>query len=110
MEKFDPFAQGANTLNFEKCDTKVFGLLELAYYAGRKKGLFPSVMNGANEIAVNAFLNGKIGYLDIEKIVSGTINEYEKTNVSFNVGSLEDVLNADKEARRIASEIMETEE
>ena len=110
MEKFDPFAQGANTLNFEKCDTKVFGLLELAYYAGRKKGLLPSVMNGANEVAVNAFLNGKIGYLDIERIVSGVMNEYEKTNSAYKAGSLEDILNADKEARMIASRIMETED
>ncbi len=110
MEKFDPFAQGANTLNFEKCDTKVFGLLGLAYYAGRKKGLLPSVMNGANEVAVNAFLNGKIGYLDIERIVSGVMNEYEKTNSASKAGSLEDILNADKEARILASRLMETED
>ena len=70
----------------------------------------PSVMNGANEVAVNAFLNGKIGYLDIERIVSGVMNEYEKTNSASKAGSLEDILNADKEARILASRLMETED
>ncbi|MBO7451945.1 MAG: 1-deoxy-D-xylulose-5-phosphate reductoisomerase [Clostridiales bacterium] len=106
MEKFDPFAQGMNELQFMKCDTNVFGLLELTYHAGRTKGLLPAVMNGANEVAVNAFLNNKIKYLDIEKIVSTVMNEYEKNNTSLKAGSLEDVLNADKEARRLAYEIM----
>ena len=107
MEKFDPFAKGMNELHFEKCDTSVFGLLELAYHAGRVKGLLPAVMNGANEVAVNAFLNGRIRYPDIESVVSEVMNEYEKTNVPPKAISLDDVLNADKEARRLAIEAME---
>ena len=106
MEKFDPFAKGLCDLHFEKCDTSVFGLLELAYYAGRVKGVLPAVMNGANEVAVSAFLNGKIGYLDIEKTVSSVMNEYEKTNSDLKVNSLDDILEADKEARRLASKYM----
>lgn len=106
MEKFDPFAKGLCDLHFEKCDTSVFGLLELAYHAGRVKGVLPAVMNGANEVAVSAFLNGKIGYLDIEKTVSSVMNEYEKTNSDLKVNSLDDILEADKEARRLASKYM----
>lgn len=106
MEKFDPFAKGLCDLHFEKCDTSVFGLLELAYHAGRVKGVLPAVMNGANEVAVSAFLNGKIGYLDIEKTVSSVMNEYEKTNPDLKVNSLDDILEADKEARRLASKYM----
>lgn len=106
MEKFDPFAKGLCDLHFEKCDTSVFGLLELAYHAGRVKGVLPAVMNGANEVAVSAFLNGKIGYLDIEKTVSSVMNEYEKTNSDLRVNSLDDILEADKEARRLASKYM----
>ena len=63
-------------------------------------------MNGANEVAVSAFLNGKIGYLDIEKTVSSVMNEYEKTNSDLKVNSLDDILEADKEARRLASKYM----
>ena len=106
MEKFDPFAKELCDLHFEKCDTSVFGLLELAYHAGRVKGVLPAVMNGANEVAVSAFLNGKIGYLDIEKTVSSVMNEYEKTNSDLKVNSLDDILEADKEARRLASKYM----
>ena len=106
MEKFDPFASGMCDLHFEKCDTSVFGLLDIAYHTGRVKGVLPAVMNGANEVAVGAFLNGKIGYLDIEKTVSSVVNEYEKTNSDIKVSSLEDILEADKEARRLASKFM----
>jgi len=67
----------------------------------------PAVMNGANEVAVNAFLNGRIRYPDIESVVSEVMNEYEKTNVPAKTLSLDDVLNADKEARRLAIEAME---
>ena len=80
--------------------------MELAYHAGRVKGVLPAVMNGANEVAVSAFLNGKIGYLDIEKTVSSVMNEYEKTNSDLKVNSLDDILEADKEARRLASKYM----
>ena len=68
IEDFDPFAAGANNLTFEKCDTDVFGLVGLAYDVSRKGGLLPTVMNGANEVAVASFLNGGISFLDIERL------------------------------------------
>lgn len=106
MEKFDPFAAGLNNLTFEKCDTSVFGLLELAYHAGRVKGLLPTVMNGANEIAVDAFLNKKVGYLDIERIVSSVMNRFEKENGSTKLNSLDELFEADKWSRTAAKELL----
>lgn len=106
MEKFDPFANGLNNLTFEKCDTSVFGLLELAYHAGRTKGLLPTVMNGANEIAVDAFLNEKASYLDIEKIVSDVMNRFERENRGTKTFTLDELFEADKWSRAVAKEVL----
>jgi len=104
LEEFDPFNPPVNNMTFEKCDTSVFGLLSLAYDAGRKKGILPAVMNAANEAAVNAFLCGKIGFLDIERIVTEVYREYEDKNVfDFN---LDDVLGYSRESFIKASELI----
>ena len=104
LEEFDPFDPKCCNLTFERCDTSVFGLLDLAYDAGRKKGLLPAVMNAANEAAVGAFLDGKIGFLDIEKTVRKVYEDYEPSNVlKFN---LDDVLGASDEAFAKAKEIL----
>ena len=58
----------------------------------------PAAMNGANETAVKAFLDGKIGFLDIADIIEKTMNSY---NVKYNY-TVEDLLNADKWARNAA--------
>lgn len=106
MEKFDPFAVGMNNLTFEKCDTNVFGLLELAYHAGRTGGLLPTVMNGANEIAVASFLERKVSYLDIERIVSQVMNRFERENSSRGEFSLDDLFEVDRWSRIAASEVL----
>ena len=104
LEKFDPFDAKCCNLTFEKCDTSVFGLLDLAYEAGRQKGLLPAVMNAANEASVGAFLNGKIGFLDIEETVKSVYHEFENRNVKDY--SLDDVLGISDEAYRRAKEIL----
>ena len=98
IEEFDPFAKGLCNLTFEKCDTGVFGLVDLAYEAGRKGGILPAVMNAANEVAVNAFLEGKIGFLDIEKTVKAVYDDYSGV-ASADSLTIEDVLSYDREAR-----------
>lgn len=104
LEEFDPFDPKCSNLTFEKCDTSVFGLLDLAYDAGRKKGLLPAVMNAANEAAVGAFLEGKIGFLDIERIVRSVYEDFEASNTyEF---TLEDVLGASDEAFAKATELL----
>ncbi|MDZ7740111.1 MAG: 1-deoxy-D-xylulose-5-phosphate reductoisomerase [Bacteroidales bacterium] len=66
-----------NTLTFEAVDTKKFRNLALAYEALEKGGNLPCAMNAANEIAVEAFLNGEIGFMEmtglVETIMSKTV-------------------------------------
>lgn len=64
------------TLTFEPLDLKRFPLLAQAYEVGRKKGLMPTIMNAANEAAVKLFLNRRISFLDIERIVIDALDRY----------------------------------
>lgn len=106
VSEFDPFDAAMANLTFEPCDTDVFRLVKLAYDAGTKGGLVPTVMNAANESAVRAFLAGKIGFLGIEKTVFETVAKMEPL-----VGGLELTIDAicqtDKEARIRADEIID---
>ena len=63
----------------------------------------PTVLNAANEIAVEAFLNKKIPFLSISKIVDLTLN---KSNIC-EMNNIEDVLNIDKESRKISESMIE---
>ena len=101
---FDPFEAGCNNLTFEKCDTDLFRLVGLAYEVGRKGGLLPAVMNAANETAVMAFLDGKIGFLDIEKTVYEVVDEF--AGKAGQTVDLDSVTEADELARRKALEIL----
>ena len=67
------FAQ-LGALTFEEPDTKTFRGLAIAIEAGRAGGTAPCVMNAANEIAVAAFLDGSIGFLDIYDIIEQTLS------------------------------------
>ncbi len=64
-------------LTFEKPDTEVFRCLALALDALHTGGNMPCVLNAANEIAVDAFLHGSIGFLEIAEIVEETLNKME---------------------------------
>ena len=77
VTEFDPFAPGMNNLTFEPCDTEVFRLVKLAYETGDKGGLYPTVMNAANESAVRSYLKGKIKFLDIERTVFETVEKMD---------------------------------
>jgi 1-deoxy-D-xylulose-5-phosphate reductoisomerase len=63
-------------LTFQKPDLKKFPALSLAIEAGRKGGTFPSVLNAADEEAVEAFLSKKIRFLDIYKTVEKVVNRH----------------------------------
>ena len=63
------------TLHFEKMDYERFPFLALAYEVGRKDGNLPTIMNGANEAAVNLFLQEQIRFTDIEDLVFKTIED-----------------------------------
>ena len=89
-------------LSFEKCDLEKFPMLGLAYEALRGGPLLPTVYNAANEIAVEAFFRGDIGFLEIPRIVGYVINQSIK-NTERPI-SIEAVLDCDKEARKLAEE------
>ncbi len=85
-------------LSFEKPDTATFRGLPLAYEAGRAGGTMPCIMNAANEVAVAAFLAGRIHFLDIYAIIERTM---EKCGVQ-KTPTLDDLFATDGEARRVA--------
>jgi len=78
-------------LNFEIPDLARFKCLSLALKAASVGGSMPAVLNGANEIAVDAFLNEKIGYLDIPKLIEQTM-EAHKTHP---IDQIDSVMEAD---------------
>ncbi len=85
-------------LTFETPDLNRFPCLRLAYAALKADGLAPTVLNAANEIAVSAFLDRQISYLDIASTVEAVLNTCDTGEAD----SLEDVLVADGSARRMA--------
>jgi 1-deoxy-D-xylulose-5-phosphate reductoisomerase len=88
------------TMNFVAPDFERFPCLALAYQALRAAGTAPAVLNAANEVAVAAFLDRKIAFLEIPRIIGGALDALPVSAV----GSLDDVLGADAEARRVAEQ------
>ena len=86
-------------LTFMKPDTEAFPLLSLAGRAMKLGGAMPAIVNAADEVAVGAFLNEKISFADIPRIV---ISTFEKMTSHANDKTLEEILTADREARVIA--------
>ena len=88
-------------LSFFAPDTNAFPFLDLAKRAITLGGAMPAVMNAADEVAVAAFLEEKIGFTDIYDAV---INTFEKMTAHSTTTDLDGILAADKEARRVANE------
>lgn len=93
-----PFDLTRTSLTFEPVDRKTFPALDLAYEAGRAGGTFPAAFNAADEVAVEAFLKSRIGFLDIPRVISEVLDGHEKAEVT----SVEIVRRADRAARRAA--------
>jgi 1-deoxy-D-xylulose-5-phosphate reductoisomerase len=87
-------------LDFEVCDPIRFPALQLARDALDAGGARPAILNAANEVAVAAFLDGRIGFLEIAAIVADTLAHYDPPAPQ----TLEAVLAVDGEARRTADE------
>lgn len=85
-------------LHFEAPDIERFPCLALAYRALKSGGTLPAAMNAANEVAVGAFLDGRIRMTDIPMVIEGVMNRHETRPVM----NLEGVLEADKWARAAA--------
>jgi 1-deoxy-D-xylulose-5-phosphate reductoisomerase len=82
-----------------------FPALNLAIESMRSGGLAPTVLNAANEIAVQAFLDRRIGFLDISKVVGETLNADAIQGSNGQAGDLGTVLGTDARARALAEEI-----
>ena len=98
FERFDFLKH--SSLTFELPDTKIFRNLALSYEALRKGGNWPCILNAANEIAVEAFLKEKIGFLQIPDVIEETLNR----STHIKAPELEDYFNSDLQARRVAQE------
>ena len=100
--KIDFFKYGE--LTFKKPNIKLFKCLSLAFDAIRTGGTLPAVLNGANEIAVDAFLNKKIEFSNIHKLIEKAMNAY---NIKYNY-DFDDVFDADLWARNFTKECLKT--
>jgi 1-deoxy-D-xylulose-5-phosphate reductoisomerase len=87
-------------LTFEAVDLEAFPCLRLAREAAREGGTAPCVLNAANEIAVHAFLQGSLRFLEIPAVIEQTLSQLG----SEPVRAFESLYEADREARRVAGE------
>ena len=83
-------------LTFYAPDNETFPAMDMARQALRLGGVYPAALNAANEVAVEAFLEERIGFLDIPRLVGDTLDMSLPAP-----GSVADVLEADKEIRRL---------
>jgi 1-deoxy-D-xylulose-5-phosphate reductoisomerase len=90
-------------LTFFRPDFNKFPALKLAYQACKRGGIIPAVMNAANEVAVEAFLDRRIRFPEIALVVSETVNQVpQQESMSLNA-----VLDADLAARMLAESVIE---
>ncbi len=93
-----------STLNFGKPDLDAFPLLGMAYDCLREGKALPAVLNAANEVAVSAFLDKKIGFFDIVRCVGGTV---EKMSGKTSSEDIETILYFDTVARQYTTEFID---
>ena len=91
----EPMDLVGRRLDFEAPDEVAFPCLALARAAGAEGGTAPAVLNAANEVAVGAFLDGRIGFMDIPRLVAGALDSVPATPAD----ALDLVLDADARAR-----------
>ena len=101
ISRFNPAATGS--LTFETLDHKLYPCFELALEAGKRGGTWPAVLSAADEVAVELFLSGKIGYLEIEQV----IKEVLKAHHPLMEPSVADILEASRWAKEQASDLVE---
>ena len=87
----------AGSLTFKQPDHQKYPCMKLAYAAGRAGGSMPAVLNAANEQAVALFLDEKIQFLDIPRVIEATCDRHQANN--YTTPSLDDILAADRWAR-----------
>jgi 1-deoxy-D-xylulose-5-phosphate reductoisomerase len=94
-----PFDLAGRELTFEEPDRKTFPALDLAFEAGRRGGSAPAVLNAADEVAVEAFLQGRLGFTTIATVLERSLEEVAWRPLD----TVDDVLSVDQEARAFAA-------
>jgi len=89
-------------LNFLPVEPKRFPALALAYAALREGGTMPAVLNGANEVAVAAFLGGRVGFREIHRIIDKTMQRHRNSRAK----DIDTILNVDHWARANATSLI----
>lgn len=100
----------AGGLTFEEPDRRKFRCLSLAYDAIKTGGTMPAVMNAANEVAVEAFLNKKILFTDIPSVVSGTMTQHNVSGPKLDStggGNVGEILKSSDWAKQEAKELIQ---
>ena len=90
-----------HSLTFDPMEPGRFPCFELAVTAGKKGGTYPAVLSAADEVAVQAFLDSKIGFTDIPKVIERVLTEHE----SLPGDTPEDFLEADRWATGRTAEL-----
>ncbi|MQA88917.1 MAG: 1-deoxy-D-xylulose-5-phosphate reductoisomerase [Gemmatimonas sp.] len=99
--RFDPVEAGS--LTFERIREGVFPAFSLGVRAGRAGGAHPAVFNAANEVAVDAFLQGRIGFLDVGSAIGNALDRWRGADVV----DVESVLEVDRWARATTTTFIE---
>ena len=98
----EPFRLAGHNLTFHEPDRSAFPALDLAYDVGRAGGSAPAVFNAADEVAVEAFLEGRLAFLQIVEIIERTLDEMESSTPK----SVAEVLMVDSQAREVANRLV----
>lgn len=98
----EPFNLAGLSLEFEEPDLEAFPALGISFAAGRQGGSSPAALNAADEVAVDAFLQKRLGFLGIIEVVARTIETIDWREVT----TVEEVLDVDREARSIAATLI----
>jgi 1-deoxy-D-xylulose-5-phosphate reductoisomerase len=93
-------------LSFERPDEQRFPALGLARQAMQRGGMAPAVLNAANEVAVEAFLAGRLGFLQIAQLVAQTLDMADGKGLLGEATDLSGVLATDASARRLALNLL----
>ena len=89
-------------LSFDSPDRAAFPALDLAYQAGKVGRSAPAVLNAADEVAVHAFLDGRLGFLGIPEVVERTLDRVPVVDLE----TVEDVVEVDQQARSVAHSLL----
>ena len=91
-------------LTFDKPDYKTFKCLGLCIKASKLGGLYPTVLNAANEYAVSMFLNDKIKFIEIADLISAALDNVDISNLDY---SIDGILEAEKQTRQYLQNFIE---